>query len=153
MSPLKPQPLRMYGKLENNYHLSNKKALFANMKLYYEAIGMDPFDVLPLTFHIKNGLDDLEFREFRNTYLEFSKNSSFKNVWIVKPGENTNRGHGIEVCCSLKEVEAILRNCNSSTLGYYSTFIVQKYIEKPLLIKRRKFDIRTYGLFTTINGI
>jgi len=28
------------------------------MKLYYEAIGLDPFDVLPLTFHIKNGLED-----------------------------------------------------------------------------------------------
>jgi hypothetical protein len=44
--------------LESNFHLSNKKALFANMKLYYEAIGLDPFDVLPLTFHIKNGLED-----------------------------------------------------------------------------------------------
>ncbi len=30
--------LRVYGKLENNYHLSNKKALFMNMKLYYEAL-------------------------------------------------------------------------------------------------------------------
>jgi hypothetical protein len=30
--------LRIYGKVENNYHLSNKKALFANMKLYYEAL-------------------------------------------------------------------------------------------------------------------
>jgi hypothetical protein len=34
----KPPVLRMYGKVENNYHLSNKKALFANMKLYYEAL-------------------------------------------------------------------------------------------------------------------
>ena len=30
--------LRLYGKLENNFHLSNKKALFMNMKLYYEAL-------------------------------------------------------------------------------------------------------------------
>ena len=34
----KPPVLRIYGKVENNYHLSNKKALFANMKLYYEAL-------------------------------------------------------------------------------------------------------------------
>jgi len=30
--------LRVYGKLENGFHLSNKKALFMNMKLYYEAL-------------------------------------------------------------------------------------------------------------------
>jgi hypothetical protein len=34
----KPPVIRIYGKVENNYHLSNKKALFANMKLYYEAL-------------------------------------------------------------------------------------------------------------------
>ncbi len=66
--------LRVYGKLECNYHLANKKALFMNMKLYYEAIGMDPFEVLPLTFHIKNGLTDPEFLEFKTTFEEFSKN-------------------------------------------------------------------------------
>jgi hypothetical protein len=32
-------PLKIYNKLEDNYHLSNKKALFLNMRFYYEAIG------------------------------------------------------------------------------------------------------------------
>lgn len=30
-----------YSKMENNYHLSNKKAIFYNMKIYYEAIGIE----------------------------------------------------------------------------------------------------------------
>lgn len=32
-----------YGKMENNFHLSNKKAIFYNMKVYYEAIGVEYF--------------------------------------------------------------------------------------------------------------
>lgn len=66
-----------------------------NMKLYYEALNLDPFDVLPLTFHIKNGVSDPEYLDFTKTFIEFGKNLIFKNVWIIKPGENTNRGTGI----------------------------------------------------------
>ena len=32
------------------------------------------------------------------------------------------------------------------------TFILQKYIDRPLLIKGRKFDIRVFGTMTSING-
>lgn len=46
--------------MENNFHLSNKKALFINMRNYYEALGQNLSDALPLTFHIK-GIEDPEF--------------------------------------------------------------------------------------------
>lgn len=36
--------------------------------------------------------------------------------------------------------------------GGLRTFILQKYIEKPLLYKNRKFDIRHYMLITCIAG-
>ena len=29
-----------------------------------------------------------------------------KNIWILKPGENSNRGHGITVCSNMREVIA-----------------------------------------------
>jgi hypothetical protein len=32
------------------------------------------------------------------------------NAWIVKPGENTNRGNGITVCLDLNEIKAILKS-------------------------------------------
>ena len=53
--------LRVYNRLEDNFHLSNKKALFFNMTQYYKQLGEDPFSVLPLTFHIEHGLSDPEF--------------------------------------------------------------------------------------------
>lgn len=55
---------RIYAKLENNYHLSNKYALFYNMRKYYKAFSRDPFEVLPITFHIRKGTKDLEFMKF-----------------------------------------------------------------------------------------
>ena len=44
--------LKMYNRLEDNFHLTNKKALFWNLKAYYQYINKNPYDVLPLTFHI-----------------------------------------------------------------------------------------------------
>ena len=60
---------KVYAKIENNYHLSNKYALFYNMRKYYMVIDRDPFSVLPLTFHVRNGTADPEFRKFETYYL------------------------------------------------------------------------------------
>jgi len=54
--------------LEDNFHLSNKKALFLNMKNYYEALGKDVFSAVPVTFHVKEGLSDVEFYKFKSYY-------------------------------------------------------------------------------------
>jgi hypothetical protein len=52
----------MYNRLDANYHLNNKKALFVNMNNYYRALGLDPFEcAIPLTFHIKSGQGDPEY--------------------------------------------------------------------------------------------
>jgi hypothetical protein len=124
----------LYNKLEDNFHLSNKKAMFLNIRLYYEAMGKDVFNAVPMTFHIKEGLEDVEFSRFKTFYMkeeeEVKKQKSAKtqvangetaedvmlvanastkrNIWIVKPGENTNRGVGITVLKDLDEIKALI---------------------------------------------
>ena len=44
--------------------MGNKKAMFYNMREYYQLIGRNPFDYLPLTFHIQKGMDDKEYKHF-----------------------------------------------------------------------------------------
>jgi len=53
---------------ENNFHMCNKKAIYYNMKIFYESMGQNPFDTLPLTYHIKEGETDREFLKFVETY-------------------------------------------------------------------------------------
>ena len=86
--------------MDHNYHLTNKKMIYYNMKVYYEAIGQEYYKNLPLTFHIKEGLNDPEFIKFKQLFTE-SKDKSKQtilntmskmgnNLWIIKPGEDTN---------------------------------------------------------------
>ena len=45
-----------------------------------------------------------------------------------------------------------MENNSKHKNGDPKSFIIQKYIEKPLLYQKRKFDIRTFMLLTSING-
>ena len=40
---------------------------------------------------------------------ESKKIGKIRNIWIIKPGEYTNRGYGIRVCLSLDEIKKILK--------------------------------------------
>lgn len=75
------------------------------MKEYYEQQGLCVFKdkVFPVTFHVKDGLEDKDFQKLIQCFEEFPN-----SVWIVKPGENSNRGVGIQVSSSLKEIEAMV---------------------------------------------
>ena len=37
------KPIKLYGKMEQNKQLTNKKGVYVNMRGYYEAVGQDPF--------------------------------------------------------------------------------------------------------------
>ena len=43
-------------------------------------------------------------------------------------------------------------NSSNHRNGDLKSFIIQKYIERPLLYQKRKFDIRCFMLLTSING-
>ena len=75
------------------------------MSWYYSEVKqLDPFIFLPKTYHIRSGeVNNQPFREFIRNESQY-----VDKVWIVKPGENTNRGIGITVA-SFNEVGRLIR--------------------------------------------
>ena len=73
-----------------------------------------------------------------------------QNIWLVKP-TNMNQGRGISI---FKDLTEMIEFINKSQNGHHHQhFVVQKYIEKPLLYKQRKFDISIWAVMTTKNEI
>mmetsp|Transcript_33812 Transcript_33812/g.32897 ORF Transcript_33812/g.32897 Transcript_33812/m.32897 type:complete len:98 (-) Transcript_33812:578-871(-) len=89
----------------------------------------DVFSAVPVTFHIKEGLSDPEFYKFKNFYFNEEQEikaqkvmktqkpeeqemgvvpSNKKNIWIIKPGENSNRGNGIIVAKEFEEIKKLV---------------------------------------------
>lgn len=70
------------------------------MKAFYDHQGKNVFEHLPVTFHVKR-YDDDAWKDFTRYYAEdqqaHSGEGECKRLWIVKPGENSNRGNGITI--------------------------------------------------------
>ena len=74
------------------------------------------------------------------------KLNGYRNIWIMKPS-NLSRGRGVTCVDSLLPIEQSLSATNDTGV------IVQKYIENPLVINQRKFDIRQWVLVTSLNPL
>lgn len=108
------------------------------------------FDTTPTTFLLPQSLDDTETKEFYQRYKELTKGFSPKekipmkhcanNIWLVKPAA-CNQGKGIEIFNELNDIVRFVSSRQANTC-----WVVQKYIERPLLFKQRKFDIRIWVL-------
>jgi tubulin monoglycylase TTLL3/8 len=68
-----------------------------------------------------------------------------ENIWIVKPS-GLSRGRGIQLFNSYAE---IMHHVNTRDFSW----VIQKYMENPLLYKGKKLDIRQWVLVTNWNPL
>ena len=148
----------IHNHLENNRVITTKPGLIRSLRHYYSTTesavqgGYLVYDSIPTSFIITAQCEDLEYRLLTARFGEISNGYSHKermpakhcskNMWLIKPAA-MNQGRGIEICRKIKEIKTILASKNM-----HSVWVVQKYIERPLLFKGRKFDIRIWAVAT-----
>ncbi len=138
----------------SNRELCTKTGMFRNLQtlLSKGKRNVKLSDIIPDTYEFSTTADVSFIRwkkRFSDTARRVAADQKVEpgtelNLWIAKP-ESLNRGRGIQVIRSVKELEAATSAANNPTKG---SWIVQKYIENPMLINDRKFDIRQYVLVT-----
>ena len=100
---------------------------------------------LPQTDNVTELLPEIsEILEKLWKFLPQYELSGTRNIWIVKPS-GLSRGRGVNCIDQLNDI--------LSNIRYDNQTVIQKYIENPLVIKGRKFDIRQWVLVTDLSPL
>ncbi|XP_045912561.1 protein polyglycylase TTLL10 isoform X2 [Micropterus dolomieu] len=143
--------------IPNNKVLTTKIGLLSSLREYervsskvnhgrgLRSLKMEEF--IPTTFR-------MDVREEREAFFAQQEGVSNNDVWICKP-TGLNQGRGIFLLKSQEDVAALrlkLQHIEDSkasrNLRHHQpqARIVQYYIQRPLLLKGKKFDVRSYLL-------
>lgn len=112
--------------------------------------GLSYNEVMPTCYIVTASIEDIQFFKFTQKFQALSEKVFKKekmpqkhcedNWWIMKPA-NLNQGRGIEISNDITSIKKFLSHQLPNSL-----WVIQKYLEKPLLYHKRKFDIRLWVL-------
>ncbi|XP_071485275.1 polyglutamylase complex subunit TTLL1-like [Diadema setosum] len=139
----------------NHYELTRKDLMVKNIKRYRKELEKEGsplaekdeqgkylhLDFIPVTFLLP--------ADYNLFVEEFRKNPS--STWIMKPTGKA-RGIGIFLINRLSQIKKWSRDSKTSSFQAPSAkdaYVISKYIDNPLLIGGKKFDLRIYVLVTS----
>ena len=115
---------------------SKKKTQLATLRNHVKKFGcsFDSLGLQPKSFDMNRPSDCKRF-------FDASPEDKGK-MWVFKSCKNGegSKGQGIIVVDDLGEYRETWAGCESNAFNY----VAQEYIEKPLLLKQKKFDMRAY---------
>lgn len=140
---------QMVNHFPNHYELTRKDLVVKNVKKYRKEMdrsgrGGELEDIVPVTFTLPTDYP-LFVEEFRRLEAEQGK-----SLWIMKPCAKC-QGVGIFLISKLSQIKKwAARNGDATGRDQY---VISRYIDQPLLVGGRKFDLRIYVLVTNYNPL
>jgi tubulin polyglutamylase TTLL11 len=124
---------KLINRIPGMEYIARKRPLAEVLRMIYRYYP-EYFDISPKTFLLPEDYSKLE-----------SMMSKKKRYFIVKPTAGC-QGDGIYLISSARELE-------NSRMHNWDEVVVQEYIHPPLLLNRKKFDLRLYVLITSVNPL
>jgi hypothetical protein len=135
---------QLVNKFATHREVCTKTRLAVNLANYARAaaVGLDSLTPMSVVVNAGSKHTTQEMQVFKRAAAAAAARGE-GSIWLAKPS-NLNRGRGIEVFATVNEVEAHMSRQKAE-----SSWVLQKYIERPLLLLGRKFDIRLFVLVTS----
>lgn len=140
---------KQHADIEENYspiEVEQKQADWVRTYDCFKCISLQNGIILDAFKYVEESKEILRRME---EYNPQQKIDGVHNIWILKPGAKS-RGRGIEV---MNDFDSILNLSSDSISKKENRWVIQKYIERPLLVHRTKFDIRQWFLVTGWNPL
>lgn len=148
--------------LENHREITTKTGILRTLKYYYKdnvnfiEDNYTIFDSTPTSFVVNSKFETDQWGQFSRRFTDLRAKSMHpikekmpqkhcdQNLWLIKPA-NENQGKGIKI---MNDLDQIHKFFDSEASVKFSYWVIQKYLERPLLYKSRKFDIRVWAVIT-----
>ena len=127
--------------LHSHINLGCKSGMYDNIRTKRKECG-DLFDIAPRTWRLPEDEQEL--------HLELESHAGCQHKFIVKPARGSC-GRGIQVAEGTAKLLQILEEHRYANPAM--KLVVQHYIDNPLLVKNRKFDLRIYVGVSSIDPL
>jgi tubulin polyglutamylase TTLL1 len=138
---------RLVNHFPNHFELTRKDLMVKNIKRYIKEITRDPSllgtcpppqEFVPVTYLLP--ADYTIFVE------EFRRNPNA--MWIMKP-TSRSQGKGIFIINKLAQIKKWSMQSRWAQMPLKEAYVISRYVEDPLLIGGKKFDLRLYVLVSS----
>lgn len=118
-----------------------------NIKRYMKELSRDPQAIVPADFVPVTYLLPADYTLFVE---EFRRSPNA--VWIMKP-TSRSQGKGIFIINKLAQIKKWSSQSKWAALPLKEAYVISRYIENPLLVGGKKFDLRLYVLVTSFRPL
>ena len=127
-----------YNHYPCTFQLGRKDNLYKHIK-FYKRLFPDLYNFVPSTYILPSDGKNFEydFKRYR------------KALWIVKP-VNMSRGRGVHILKDEAEFKLLFKKSKNLTVPQ---FLISRYIDKPHLINKKKYDLRIYVLVVSFSPL